>query len=322
MKRVRLLHVTEFEYDGPVYESYNEVHLQPIDDELQNCVGFRLRTTPVSSPTASRDYFGNSVHRFNVIARHRRLRVEAESVVMTQEPAVEATASDTLAALDGQRAALLDVHWDFLMPSRHVPAPTGLETLLRAAEDASGGTTAGFVHAATALVHEHFRYAPGATHVHSSVADVLAAGAGVCQDFAHLLIALARARGLPARYVSGYLMPQDGAGGPQTVEQVAGGRASHAWAEVLAPGLGWIGVDPTLGTPTSSRHIRVAYGRDYADVPPVRGVYRGQAGQRLSVDVLVRPALDDEGCEHIREPDHTTPPEPADHPAAAQQHQQ
>jgi transglutaminase-like putative cysteine protease len=91
---------------------------------------------------------------------------------------------------------------------------------------------------------------------------------------------------------------------------------------VLAPGLGWIGADPTLGAPTSSRHIRVAYGRDYADVPPVRGVYRGQAGQRLSVDVLVRPALDDEGCEHIREPDHTTPPEPADHPAAAQQHQQ
>jgi transglutaminase-like putative cysteine protease len=322
MKRVRLLHVTEFEYDGPVYESYNEVHLQPIDDELQNCVGFRLRTTPVSSPTASRDYFGNSVHRFNVIARHRRLRVEAESVVMTQEPAVEATASDTLAALDGQRTALLDVHWDFLMPSRHVPAPTGLETLLRAAEDASGGTTAGFVHAATALVHEHFRYAPGATHVHSSVHDVLAAGAGVCQDFAHLLIALARARGLPARYVSGYLMPQDGAGGPQKIEQVAGGRASHAWVEVLAPGLGWIGVDPTLGAPTSSRHIRVAYGRDYADVPPVRGVYRGQAGQRLSVDVLVRPALDDEGCEHLREPDHPTPPEPADDPSSHQPHQQ
>jgi transglutaminase-like putative cysteine protease len=172
-------------------------------------------------------------------------------------------------------------------------------------------------------VHERFRYAPGATHVHSSVHDVIAAGAGVCQDFAHLVIALARARGLPARYVSGYLLPAEGASGPQKVEQVAGGRASHAWAEVFAPAAGWIGVDPTVGGLTSARHIRVAYGRDYADVPPVRGVYRGQAGQRLSVDVLVRPALDDEGCEHLREPDHAPPPEAAAESAARQlQHQQ
>jgi len=325
MKRVRLLHVTEFEYDGPVHESYNEVHLQPIDDELQNCVGFRLRTTPLSSPTASRDYFGNWVHRFNVLARHRLLRVEAESVVMTQEPPSDAMESDTLAALDDQRTALLDLHWDFLMPSRHIPPLAELAPLVRAAEGGSGGTTAGYVRAAAALVHDNFRYAPGATHVHTSIGEVLTAGAGVCQDFAHLLIGLARARGLPGRYVSGYLMPQEGARGPQKVEQIAGGRASHAWAEVLTPGLGWIGVDPTLGAPTSSRHIRVAYGRDYADVPPVRGVYRGQAGQRLSVNVLVRPALDDDGCEHLREPDALPSPDAVAEPAGRhvqQQHQQ
>ena len=94
---------------------------------------------------------------------------------------------------------------------------------------------------------------------------------------------------------------------------------------MLTPGLGWIGVDPTLGAPTSSRHIRVAYGRDYADVPPVRGVYRGQAGQRLSVNVLVRPALDDDGCEHLREPDTLPSPDAVAEPAGRhvqQQHQQ
>src|SRR4029450_882400 len=102
MNRVRLLHVTEFDYDGPVSESYNEVHLQPIDDEYQNCVGFRLRTQPASSPTASRDYFGNSVHRFNVMPKHRRLRIEAESVVMTQESLADLGASETLSAGERQ----------------------------------------------------------------------------------------------------------------------------------------------------------------------------------------------------------------------------
>src|SRR5262249_35026941 len=137
MNRVRLLHVTEFDYDGPVSESYNEVHLQPIDDEYQNCVGFRLRTQPASSPTASRDYFGNWVHRFNVMPKHRRLRVEAESVVMTQQPGVGAGSSETLAAVERQRPALLDEHYDFLVPSTYVPVPDGIAQLLRAAEDAS-----------------------------------------------------------------------------------------------------------------------------------------------------------------------------------------
>lgn len=322
MKRVRLLHVTEFEYEGPVYESYNEVHLQPIDDEYQNCVGFRLRTQPVSSPTASRDYFGNWVHRFNVTARHRRLRVEAESVVMTQDLIVDLAAGDTLAAVDAQRATLLDAHYDYVVPSRHVPALDDVRPLLQAAEDASGGTAAGFARAAASLIHDRFRYARGATHVHSSVRDVVATGAGVCQDFTHLLLALARSRGLPARYVSGYLMPAEDDAGAAKIEQVAGGRASHAWAEVMVPGVGWVGIDPTLGTPTSVRHIRVAYGRDYADVPPVRGVYRGQAGQRLSVDVLMRPALDDQGWEHLYEPDHPPPPEAAVERLAHPQQQQ
>jgi transglutaminase-like putative cysteine protease len=301
MNRVRLLHVTEFDYEGPVSESYNEVHLQPYDDEDQHCVGFRLRTQPTSSPTASRDYFGNWVHRFNIMPRHRRLRVEAESVVMTQEPAVEVSRSETLAAVDRQRTALLDAHYDYLVPSTYVPVPDGIAPLLRAAEDASGGTAGGFARALAALVHDSFRYAKGSTHVRSSVRDVLAAGAGVCQDFSHLLIALARARGLPARYVSGYLITADANEGSNGLEQVIGGRASHAWADVFVPGPGWVGLDPTLGTLTSGRHVRVAYGRDYGDVVPVRGVYRGQAGQRLSVNVLMRPAVDDDGCEHLSE---------------------
>jgi transglutaminase-like putative cysteine protease len=141
----------------------------------------------------------------------------------------------------------------------------------------------------------------GATHVNSSVRDSLALRAGVCQDFAHLLLGVVRMRGLPARYVSGYIV--SGSAGPGAKqEEVIGGQASHAWAEVFLPGSGWIGFDPTLGKPIELRHIRVAYGRDYGDVPPVRGVYKGRAGQSLSVDVRFRPALDETGHEQIAEP--------------------
>src|SRR5262249_18214348 len=159
-------------------------------------------------------------------------------------------------------------------------------------------------------VHDSFRYEKGSTHVHSSVLDVLEAGAGVCQDFSHLLIALARSRGLPARYVSGYLAPRKPTAAGATLQQVIGGHAPPARGEIPVPGVGGGGVDPALGVPASDRHIRVAYGRDYGDVAPVRGVYRGQAGQRLSVDVRVRPAVDHDGCEHVRETAIRAEPEP------------
>jgi transglutaminase-like putative cysteine protease len=137
--------------------------------------------------------------------------------------------------------------------------------------------------------------------VHSSIHDVMASGAGVCQDFTHVLIALLRMRGLPARYVSGYLAPARLGESSGSMEEVIGGMASHAWAEVFLPGAGWYGLDPTVGREVDVRHVRLAYGRDYGDVAPVRGVYKGHAGQRLSVDVRVRPALDDEGYEVLVE---------------------
>jgi transglutaminase-like putative cysteine protease len=161
---------------------------------------------------------------------------------------------------------------------------------------------------ASALIHAKFKYVKGATHVNSSIQDSLAVGAGVCQDFAHLLLGVVRKRGLPARYVSGYLVPASAASPDAKLQEVIGGSASHAWAEVYLPESGWIGLDPTLGKPLGLQHVRIAYGRDYGDVAPVRGVYKGHAGQRLSVDVSVRPAIDDDGREQLNE-NKVTPPE-------------
>jgi transglutaminase-like putative cysteine protease len=298
MNRYRLVHTTEFLYDGPVSESYNEVRLRPMHDEKQSCLSFRLTTAPSSRGTAYRDAYGNWVHQFNVLAEHRRLKVEAESVVLAHDDSAAPEERATLAELDSRSGQLNEEFFDFIAPTGYVPHLADLHAIIEAAEDASGGTVAGFAQSASDLIHERFDYVQGATHVHSSIQDSLSIGAGVCQDFAHLLLGVVRMRGLPGRYVSGYLVPGSPAADAKQ-EEVIGGQASHAWAEVLVRKNGWVGLDPTLGKPVGLRHVRIAYGRDYGDAAPVRGVYKGRAGQRLSVDVCVRPALDDAGCEQL-----------------------
>jgi transglutaminase-like putative cysteine protease len=299
MNRYRLVHTTDFVYDGPVSESYNEVRLRPLHDERQSCLSFRLTTTPHSRGTAYRDAYGNWVHQFNVLTEHRRLRVEAESVVLRHEAFDVPVDSTTLAEFDSHSHQLDEEHFDFVAPTGFVPHLVHLREIIEAAEKSCDGTVAGFAQTASDLIHQRFRYVKGATHVHSSIEDSLSLGAGVCQDFAHLLLGVVRMRGIPGRYVSGYLVPGSTAAPEAKQEDVIGGQASHAWAEILIPNSGWIGLDPTLGNPVGLRHIRIASGRDYGDVAPVRGVYKGHAGQSLSVDVRVRPAIDDAGCEQL-----------------------
>ena len=308
MNRYHLVHVTEFAYDGPVSESYNEVRLRPMHDERQSCLSFRVTTAPQSNGSSYQDAFGNSVYEFNVLREHQRLKIEAESIVLTHdlpEPPVE---SPTLAELDRLSGDRSEEYFEFIAPTEYVPHLPEIREFIGAAEEMSGGGVIGFVQSLSDLIHKRFQYLPGATHVHSSIADCLSIGAGVCQDFAHVLLGAARMRGLPARYVSGYLVPARTAAAETKQEEVIGGQASHAWAEILIPESGWMAFDPTLGGPVGLRHVRIAYGRDYGDVAPVRGVYKGHAGQRLSVDVRVRPALDGEGREQLANTNAAPPP--------------
>jgi transglutaminase-like putative cysteine protease len=307
MNRYRLVHTTEFVYDAPVSESYNEVRLRPLHDERQSCLSFRLTTTPASRGTAYRDAHGNWVHQFNVLAEHRRLKVEAESVVLAHSASQPPADPTTLAELDSRRDQLDEDHFDFVAPTAYVPHLAALQEIISAAECVCDSSVASFAQSASETIHARFRYVRGATQVHSSIEDSLTIGAGVCQDFAHLLLGVLRMRGIPARYVSGYLVPGNGTSSELLQQDVIGGQASHAWTEVLMPNGAWIPLDPTLGKPVALRHIRVAYGRDYGDVAPVRGVYKGRAGQQLSVDVRVRPALDDAGCEQLSESAAPTP---------------
>lgn len=321
MNRYHLVHVTDFVYDGPVSESYNEVRLRPMHDETQSCLSFRLTTAPASPAFSYRDALGNWVHQVNVLPVHNRLRVQAESVVLAH--AAPATNSFMLLSeLEEKHDELNEEFYDMLAASNYIPHLQELDPLIAEAESACDSTVSGFVQTASDLIHQRFQYVKGATHVNSSIADSLQIGAGVCQDFAHLLLGVLRKRGIPARYVSGYLVPHNDDNPEAKLEEVIGGQASHAWAEAYVPDTEWTPLDPTLGKPVGMRHVRIAYGRDYADVAPVRGVYKGHAGQRLAVDVSVRPALDDDGNETLAETAAVpTEPEPFE-PRAQQSGQQ
>jgi transglutaminase-like putative cysteine protease len=322
LNRYKLAHVTLFSYDGPVSESYNELRLRPRHDETQSCLSFRLTTTPFSKPAAHLDYFNNWVHQFHILPEHRELRVESEAIVLVHPTPAYASEAVPLRELDQRLEELRDEYYDWLAPSQYCPPLSALNVLTHEVETRCDGTVRGFAVTAATIVNEQFTYKPGATHVHSSIEDCLITRAGVCQDFSHLLIAMLRQRGIPARYVSGYLVPRQSLDARSAMENVIGGQASHAWVQANIPDLGWIGLDPTVGYFVDEQHILVARGRDYGDVPPVRGVYKGHAGQSLSVDVLVRPALDDEGAELLQETSATPPPKPEEEEQQQQQQQQ
>ena len=280
-------HVTRFTYASPVSESLMEVRMQPRSEETQRCLRFELGIHPRARVLGYRDYLGNSIHHFNVPARHGQLTVTARAhVQMDPPPAMPETLPD-------QAWTMIDTwaqngeHWDFRCPSRfavwNAPLLDYARGLGAAAERAHDPLTT--VRQVMAGVHKDFEYVPKSTRVDSPIDDALRARKGVCQDFAHVMIAIVRRLGLPARYVSGYIAPRASGDRAGLVAS-----ATHAWVEVLFPEVGWLGFDPTNNSDAEGRHIRVAIGRDYADVPPTRGVFKGTSASQLEVSVDVTPA--------------------------------
>jgi transglutaminase-like putative cysteine protease len=175
--------------------------------------------------------------------------------------------------------------------SSYIPCVPEIEGFVRAAEKDSGGSTTGFAEAAASLFRSQFRYRSGVTHVASTVADVFQAKAGVCQDFAHLLLAVLRWRGISARYVSGYVAPEYLNDPLYKGDRLFRTTAGHAWVEFFLPSAGWVGIDPTLGVWPGPRHIKLACGRDYGDAAPVSGVYEGseQSSVRSTIEISALP---------------------------------
>ena len=271
-------HRTRYEYSDGVRGCVLLLCLQPARTRGQRVRRFEIETIPAASLSPERDGFGNRRHVLNVHRRH-------EELVITSRFRAELDAAPSVEAVGGwEQVRSLRQHpeyWHFAEPSvRARPSPALERFVRREGIHPEGGPMESLVRLSDGI-RERFEYEPGSTAADSPIEHLLESGRGVCQDYAHLMIAIARSWGIPSRYVSGYLHNTGMAG-----ERVTAG-ASHAWVECWLPGAGWVGFDPTNTTFSDQRHIRVAVGRDYADVSPTRGVFQGAGDARIAVDVIV-----------------------------------
>ena len=268
--RIQVRHTTGYRYDTEVLSSYNEARLVPQTGLTQLTLTSTVTTNPDAQQQRYWDYWGTQVTVFDVHVPHTELQVTCASVVDTAQEAEPGDATwDELAAAS-------DAHVELMRPSSR----TEPDDELRAIAAESHGTPHETVRTLSGLVQDKVAYVPGSTGVQTSATEAWKMGKGVCQDIAHVTLALLREAGIPARYVSGYLHPKKE---PHVGETVAG--ESHAWIEAWLGG--WWGFDPTNGVPAGPRHVVVARGRDYTDVPPLKGIYAGGGSQSLGVSVEV-----------------------------------
>jgi transglutaminase-like putative cysteine protease len=271
-------HHLALDYDEFIRESVIELRMQPKTTADQSLLSFVLSVGPPAPIARYRDWLGNLVHHFGVTSYHDRVAVAARSLVRTHP------AGPGLADLDDP-VPLPPPAWalqDFLALAGPVRDGAALQALEASLDAPAAGRLGDVVAALGDAVHARFAYRRAVTRFDSTTDDFIAARAGVCQDFAHLLLALLRRRGVPCRYVSGYLHVPAGDEPAQ----------SHAWIEVHSPSRGWVAYDPTHARPVDERYVVVGHGRTYEDVPPNRGLYRGGAQETLTAEVYTRPSAD------------------------------
>lgn len=293
MKYYTIHHHTRYRYETPVSESMMEVRMKPRSDQRQHCLNFQLDVLPEVQILSTADYLQNEIHYFNIPRRHSELILRSKSLVMVQDMQPQAEALDSAEWDKLAEIAASGRYWDWLSPSRFAH-PTELLSAFAAEIGADticchtpNGTPIYLsndplhtLHQLNDHIHRAFEYIPTSTSVDSAIDIPLQKRRGVCQDFSHVMIALLRGLGIPARYISGYLF--------HTKEENEGAsNASHAWVEAYLPSMGWVGLDPTNNTRVQERHIRIAIGRDYADVPPTKGIYKGDVRGELSVGVHI-----------------------------------
>jgi transglutaminase-like putative cysteine protease len=293
MKFYAVRHLTKFVYARPVSESVMETRMHPRSDSNQRCLTFSLSVSPRCRVFSYRDHLGNQVQHFDIPGEHNQLVIVAEALVEQRQLAdLPAHLAPTAwAALD----ELVDAgdYWEMLLPSEFARPTPQLLKLAAELEVTRRDDPLMLVRELNQRLFQHIRYVPRATRVDSPIDEAIESREGVCQDYAHIMIALLRNVRIPCRYVSGYMY-----GTPRERDRSAS-DATHAWVEAFLPYLGWVGFDPTNNLLAHERHIRTAIGRDYADVPPTHGIYRGRTESELYVAVKVEafdepPSLDRE----------------------------
>ena len=280
--RYEIEHVSRYRYATPARQCVMLLCLKPREDRGQRLFRFEIETRPPARISPETDCFGNVRHVLNVHRPHEALEIIVHATV---EAAPAPSLPDASGAGTWKEVRTLGgafAGWDFARPSALTRPSPALAAFLDSHGIEPGANPLESLRRLSDALYRHLSYVPGSTSVESSVEHVLDTGRGVCQDYAHLMITVARSWGIPARYVSGYLHVT-GLPGEQVPD-----NATHAWVECRLPGLGWIGFDPTNQSLADERHVRIAAGRDYRDVSPTRGVRQGGGEARLEVDVRVR----------------------------------
>ena len=277
--RFQITYSTGYEYSEPVRDNLNVLRVKPATTRHQSVDDFSFRVDPEARLHQYRDYFGSEVIEFGVTEPHERLGMEARMRVTTVEQEVDPNERWEEIVTEDYRATA----GEYLVQTERQPANGRFAEL---AADVRGETPLDTLLAVADAIPDRFEYRSGATFVGSTVSDLLDGGAGVCQDFVHLGAMVLRSHGIGARYVSGYLFATTD-GGEESVEV-----QTHAWLEGLLPDEDgerrWIGVDPTNRGRAGATHVKIGHGRDYQDVPPIRGVYRGEASAELSAGVEMK----------------------------------
>ena len=273
-------HVTNFYYEPAVGESVMEVRLQPRSDTRQRCLTSALYVNPQAHVMVYRDFYGNAVHHFDIPGKHQSIEVVSEATV-EMLPRVDPASFQQSTWEELDELVAQGDYLEMFLHSHFARITPALDSLRKEFNLARSGDPLSLLKTLNTSLYEAFEYMPNATRVDSPIDEALQSRQGVCQDFAHIMIALVRQLRVPCRYVSGYLYHGD----KDRDRSTAG--ASHAWVEAYLGECGWVEFDPTNNLLGCERHIRVAVGRDYADVPPTRGVHRGEAESELRVYVTV-----------------------------------
>jgi transglutaminase-like putative cysteine protease len=272
---LRLTHTTELSYSDLISESVMELRMAPRQESDQHRLSFQLAIGPATSALSYFDWLGNTVHTFAVNGFHKQIRLVATSVVQTEPRSTPLEdLPDTWPLAPGSYDY---THYDFLQFGGPVVESPALDRLVDFVRPPAGTPLIHLAWRILGALNTNFTYRAGITNAASPITDMLESGGGVCQDFTHLMIGLARKLNIPARYVSGLIHPD--------AERYKGFTQTHAWCELLFPSEGWVGFDPANNTPVGENFVRVAYGRDYRDVPPNRGTYRGKAAETIDVQV-------------------------------------
>lgn len=270
-------HITRYEYDRPVKESTNEIKIYPFQCADQETLQHDLKITGQPEVQVFQDYWGNRYGTFNVLPVHQQLVIESKLLVRTTAPSqLRINFHGSWQQLQDETNAQLVLME--LAAAEPITAQERINEIARHIQEKSHSVAA-TVEAGAEYIFKHFKYIKGITTIETTVDEVLQHQAGVCQDFAHLLLKILRTLGVPCRYVSGYICPNKNG--------MRGEGATHAWIEAWIPQYGWAGIDPTNNVWVTNNHVKLSVGRHFNDCTPVKGTFKGPARQKLSVFVSV-----------------------------------